>query len=57
MKQALKQQEEEETLGHRRKRKLVVKETETELQEKIEKDTKDDKKENLYHHQLILQNY
>lgn len=45
VKQALKQQEEEETLGHRRKRKLVVKETETELQEKIEKDTKDDKKE------------
>lgn len=45
MKQALKQQEEEETLGHRRKRKILVKETETELQEKVEKDIKDDKKE------------
>lgn len=44
MKQALKQQEEEEILGHRRKRKLLVKETETE-QEKVEKDIKDDKKE------------
>ncbi|XP_006618169.1 protein SPT2 homolog [Apis dorsata] len=45
VKQALKQQEEEETLGHRRKRKILVKETETELQEKVEKDIKDDKKE------------
>ncbi|XP_017752731.1 PREDICTED: protein SPT2 homolog isoform X2 [Eufriesea mexicana] len=45
VKQALKQQEVEEALGHRRKRKLSVKEVETEPEEKVEKDVKDDKKE------------
>ncbi|CAK9821552.1 Protein SPT2 homolog [Anthophora retusa] len=47
VKQALKQQEEEEALGHRRKRKHSVKEVveETEVEEKVEKNIKDDKKE------------
>ncbi|CAK9813555.1 Protein SPT2 homolog [Anthophora plagiata] len=47
VKQALKQQEEEEALGHRRKRKHSVKEVieEAEVEEKVEKNIKDDKKE------------
>ncbi|XP_076388494.1 protein SPT2 homolog isoform X2 [Megachile rotundata] len=45
VKQALKQQEVEEALGHRRKRKLSTKETEVETDTKIEKDDSEDKKE------------
>ncbi|XP_071856054.1 protein SPT2 homolog [Bombus fervidus] len=45
VKLALKQQEVEEALGHRRKRKHSVKEVELEVEEKTEKETKDDKKE------------
>ncbi|CAL7951025.1 unnamed protein product [Xylocopa violacea] len=48
VKQALKQQEVEEALGHRRKRKLSIKDTESEVTEKSDKDSKsdrDDKKE------------
>ncbi|XP_068969057.1 protein SPT2 homolog [Bombus flavifrons] len=45
VKLALKQQEEGETLGHRRKRKHFAKEVELEAEEKIEKEIKDDKKE------------
>ncbi|KOC65384.1 Protein SPT2 like protein [Habropoda laboriosa] len=45
VKQALKQQEVEEALGHRRKRKHSVKEVETEVDEKVEKNIKDDGKE------------
>ncbi|XP_076750010.1 protein SPT2 homolog [Xylocopa sonorina] len=43
VKQALKQQEVEEALGHRRKRKLSIKDTEPEATEKSEKDSKSDK--------------
>ncbi|XP_050578235.1 protein SPT2 homolog isoform X2 [Bombus affinis] len=45
VKLALKQQEMEEALGHRRKRKHSVKEVGLEVEEKTEKETKDDKKE------------
>lgn len=45
VKQALKQQEVEEALGHRRKRKLSTKEAEVETDTKIEKDDSEDKKE------------
>ncbi|XP_076244264.1 protein SPT2 homolog [Calliopsis andreniformis] len=45
VKQALKQQEAEEALGHRRKRKHSTKETEVESEEKVRKPIEDDKRE------------
>ncbi|XP_034186956.1 protein SPT2 homolog [Osmia lignaria lignaria] len=45
VKQALKQQEVEEALGHRRKRKLSTKETEGEAETKTERDDNEDRKE------------
>ena len=50
VKQALKQQEVEEALGHRRKRKHSAKEIEPESEEKVEKSIDNDKKEKKEKH-------